>query len=842
MSKDYMTDGKASWITYENPDGATPVDTVNPWESPWNQDTQMAAIVDAGGVAIFRRVFNVNQVTNARIDATALGIFDLWCNGRRVGRIENGETVYDELKPGWTDFNKRVLYYSYDLTPYLREGENILLAAVAPGWYHGRIAIRSYGETHVSFLAAIHLLDKNGDRTIYTDKDWQAAWGGPVRAADIWDGERYDAAQPSYAALSAGEAALAWDAPVTERYDHLFVTPHIGPTVMVRPHLTRTPLTVTIYRGTEDNGTDYGRIHVVRTSENKNAFTLKRGESAVIDLGQDMVGWPTFTVKGPKGTDVLLRVGEMLNDSGSKERGNDNAEGSVYSINYRSAKAKLHYALKGDVNGEAYRPTFSFWGFRYCEITATEDVSFEDFACLVVGSATRETGSIETSHKDVNRLISNIMWGQRGNYLSVPTDCPQRDERLGWTGDTQAFCGTAAYNAVVNGFFHKWLQDMRDSQHETGMYPDVAPYVRVIDFGGTAWADAGIIVPYTMWKMYNDTAIIEEHFESMERYMDWIEASGGNGAAYRYGDWLAYVGTDIPYIALAYYAQNAAYMSAMARAIGKDARADYYADLRVNIGKKFTERFCDEAGNLKNEPNLNSQTAYLLALKVGLLAEANRPTAVAALKQNIIDNGYMLSTGFVGSCILNEILAEFGENDLAYSLLLQTGNPSWLYSVHQGATTIWERWNSYTLATGFGDVGMNSFNHYAYGAVQEWMYRHVAGIETTEDAPGFAHPILQPKPDTRKPGEIPAGQEKITWVKASFDSPVGMITSAWDYTDGFVYDATVPVQSTLHLPVLTDKDTFTVNDKTHRFDAYKTTPDGRAVIIPLAAGTYHITE
>ncbi len=836
MSRDYMTDGKAKWITYAEPEG-TRHETKNPWEKAMGREDQFEPIADMGGIALLRKCFEVSAVKHARIDATSLGIFELYCNGQRVGRRDSdGKLVYDELKPGWTDYRSRVLYYSYDLTPYLHDGENIILAAVAPGWYNGRIAMGTYGETHISFLAAIHLLDAEGDTCIYTDKTWEGAWGSAVRASDIWDGELYDANFPSLPALSTADGAMDWDAVTTEAYDHIYVTPHLGPTIMVRHEMTRTPVSVEIYNGTVDNGSDYGKINVVRRSEGEDCFILKKGETAVIDLGQDMVGFPVYTVKGQQGTSVQLRVGEMLNDSGLISRGNDNPEGSIYSINYRSAKAKSYYVLRGDADGESFCPHFTFFGFRYCEISATDDVAISGFKGLVVGSATRETGRMVTSHKDVNQLISNIIWGQRGNYLSVPTDCPQRDERLGWTGDTQAFCGTAAYNADVDGFFHKWLQDARDSQHESGMYPDVIPHVRVVGFGGAAWSDAGIIVPYTMWKMYADTDIILEHYASMERYMEWLSTTDMAGPNPHYGDWLAYEPTDARYICMAYYALDAMYMAVMSRAIGRADRAEHYDGLYNRLVAHFRATYCDENGELR--PEHRTQCGYLLALRIGLLSEDKRPAAVAALKQKIVDNGYKLSTGFVGSCILNEVLAEFGENNLAYSLLLQTENPSWLYSVHQGATTIWERWNSYTKATGFGDVGMNSFNHYAYGAVQEWMYRHMAGIETTEDAPGFAHPILQPKPDTRTPEELPAGQERITFCKTEFDSPVGLIRSAWDTTDSFVYECTVPVASTLYLPILTESGSYTVNGKVVSFADGALSPCGRCAVIELAAGSY----
>ena len=839
MSKDYMTGGLGKWITYANP---TPVEgeKKNPWENALGRADQFAPIADVGGVALFRKQFTVDGLKAARVDATALGVFDIWVNGRRVGRLdENGVEVFDEMKPGWTDYKERVLYYSYDLAPYLTEGENTLLIAVAPGWWNGRIALGTYGETHISLLAAIHLLDKTGDQTLYTDDTWQAAWGSAIRASDIWDGELYNANYPTLKGLSKGCNCVNWDAVTTESYD-IFVTPHIGPTIMVREGLARKPETIVIYNGTEDNGSDYGKIHVVRESKGEDFFKLAKGESAVIDLGQNMVGWPTFTVKGEKGTTVQIRVGEMLNDSGLESRGNDNPEGSIYTINYRSAKAKAYYVLKGADEGEYYCPTFTFFGFRYLEITATEDVEFTGLICPVIGSATRETGKMETSHPVVNQLISNIIWGQRGNYLSVPTDCPQRDERLGWTGDTQAFCGTAAYNAMVDGFFHKWLQDARDSQNEAGVYPDVIPTVRVVGFGGAAWSDAGIIVPYTMWKMYGDVAILREHYESMEKYMGWLEGANMNAPNPHYGDWLAYEGTDARLICVAYYALDCMYMEAMCKALGKADRAEHYKATYKKVRDHFRTLYCDANGELN--PENRTQCGYLLALRIGLLDEDKRPAAVAALKQKIIDNGYKLSTGFVGTCILNEVLAEFGENDLAYSLLLQTENPSWLYSIYQGATTIWERWNSYTKATGFGNVGMNSFNHYAYGAIQEWMYRHIAGIETTEEAPGFAHPILQPKPDTRSPEEIPEGQELIKWAKTSFESVQGLIVSNWDTTDGFTYECTVPVATTLYLPILTDAETYTVNGVEKKFSDGKVCYCGKCLEIELQPGSYTFVQ
>lgn len=827
MKKDEMTNGLGKWIKCPQFDAAV----IPSFQWGTGQNEQHNPIADEGGLGMFARDFEVAGVKRARIDATALGVFDLYINGERV----KAGKVADELKPGWEDYKKHVLYYSYDIAPYLNDGKNTVLAVTAPGWYAGRISFGSYPDAEICFMAGIHIEDSNGKTDIYTDEKWLSFKGGRIRKSDIWDGEYIDFNQPCYRKLSRPDTdRTGWKLSETKVYE-IDITPQVGPAIQVRDFSVK-PQTVTVYEGTKDNGSDFGEINVISESDSAGSFRLKKGQAAVVDFGQNMVGWPVFDISGAKDTSVMVRFGEMLNDSGEKSRGNDNPKGSIYSINYRSAKAKLQCVLSAKEKMHVL-PVFSFFGFRYIEITASDDIEISNLTGAVLGSATKETGHIETSHKKVNKLISNILWGQRGNYLSVPTDCPQRDERLGWTGDTQIFCNTAAYNADVDGFFKKWLRDARDSQSPEGMYPDVIPTVRVVGFGGAAWADAGIVVPYVMMKMYDDRELVAEHFESMEKYMGWLASRGMEGPNPTYGDWLAYEPTDNRYIALAYYAHDAKMMAEMSAAIKKADRAEHYAELYKEIKKNFTERYC-EKGDLK--PEHRSQTGYLLALMTDMLDNEHREAAVKALHGKIVDNGYKLSTGFVGSGILNEILAENGECDLAYSLLLQTANPSWLYSVDQGATTIWERWNSYTIATGFGDVGMNSFNHYAYGSVQEWMYRHVAGIEVDPEAYGFERVILQPTPDTRKPDQIPDGQEKITWVKSHYDSRHGRIESSWSTEDGFRYEAATPVPATLKLPVLTGKDTFTVNGVEHKFSEFE--QSGGRVIITLAPGKYEFIQ
>ena len=792
----------------------------NPWEHKITYEDQIAPLFEGEGLPLFRRTFTVDgPLDAASLTFTALGQVEVWCNGRRVGD--------DEFKPGFTDYNRRALSFTYDLAPYLVTGENCLLAILSGGWWVGRISFGSFGKHPPAFIAALTYTDAAGAHTVVTDEAWDARIGGPVLLGDIWDGEVYDARRCSFARLSQpGPVCGEWKKPTPFTGFTGEVSPHIGPTIGVREGLSRTAVSYTLYAGTKDNGSDFGEIVPLYLGASM-PRRLMPGQTLILDLGQNMVGRLRVSVRGAAGTALLIRYAEMCNDSGEKSRGNDGAKGSIYTANYRSAKAKNKYFLGGDAAGEDYAPTFTFFGFRYVELTADAPVELKSLVAEVIGSRVRETGYLETSNPEVNQLISNILWGQRGNYFSVPTDCPQRDERLGWTGDTQVFCRTAAYNGDVYDFLRKWMQDMRDSQSEAGAYPDVAPRVRVVGEGAAAWGDAGIIVPHTMYTMYGDPTIIEENFTSMEKYMEFLASRGMAGPIARYGDWLAYEPTAKEYISVVYYAYDARLMAEMADVISRPDRAAHYRELLGKITAHFRTTYMPDG-----ELTETSQCAYVLALAHDLLPEDKREAAKATLLQKLRDNGYRLSTGFIGTAHLAETLSAIGAPGMTYSLLLQTENPSWLYSVRQGATTVWERWNSYTLATGFGNVGMNSFNHYAYGCVCAWMYRCMAGIDTAE--PGFAHILLHPQPDLRTDDELPAGQTRITHVNAAFDAPTGRIETSWSTEAGDLrFTATVPVAATLHLP-LCGKTAYTVNGEAKQADTVK---DGCAVI-ELAPGSY----
>ncbi|MHB9056795.1 MAG: family 78 glycoside hydrolase catalytic domain [Paludibacteraceae bacterium] len=583
----------------------------------------------------------------------------------------------------------------------------------------------------------------------------------------------------------------------------------IGQPVRVRPELKQLPKAVTVYNGIAPSGTTYGEVTVVNAITNPGSISLQKGETAIFDFGQNFVGWIKFKVKGTSGTKLTGRFAEMLNDSGDAARGNDNAKGTLYLKNLRSAKATLLYILNGNAEGEIYSPSMTYFGFRYCEISATDDIVIESMTGEVVGNTNEENSAFTTNNALVNKLYSNVVWGQRGNFLSVPTDCPQRDERLGWMGDTQIFSRAATYNADVASFFHKWINDVRDSQQADGTYPSVVPDNWSVGYGRTAWAEAAVIVPWNMYQMYADTDILRDHYTSMERFMNWLSTQQFDGYLYnggntQYGDWLAYENTDARFISVAYYAYMARLMEKISKVLSQNSGDLYaqnvtkYNSLYNNIKAEFQKRYVSTRSGLLI---VSTQTAYLLALANDLFQTPEvTQKAINFLVDKIKNNGNKLSTGFVGTGILNQTLSKAGVSDMAYTLLLQRNNPSWLYSVDQGATTIWERWNSYTIANGFGDPAMNSFNHYSYGAVSEWMYRYMAGIEVDENNPGFKHFILQPNPDTR---DLQSA-ERITYVDATYGSFYGSVKSKWEQkTDGsYTYSVTVPANTSATLYIL----------------------------------------
>ncbi|MFI6263848.1 family 78 glycoside hydrolase catalytic domain [Micromonospora sp. NPDC051006] len=703
-------------------------------ENPFGAGTPTAGGLRVGGDAeamltaldanpLLRRGFRVDgEIARARIYATALGVYQLSLNGQRVGD--------HELAPGWTDYDKRVQYQTYDVTRQLRPGDNALGALLGDGWYAGSIAwfgTDNYGSRpHLSAQLVIDYTDGRTE-TIGTDGGWRAT-PGPFRQSDLIHGESYDARR-----LPAG-----WDAP---GFDDSGWSP----------------------ASVDDTGAT-GRIVAqvdppVRVVQElpARALTQPTPGTWIFDLGQNMVGKVRLKLDGPAGATVRLRHAEVLNP-----------DGTAYTANLRSARATDLYTLRGG-GAEVYQPTFTFHGFRYVELTGypgTPDLS--TVTGLVMHTDGELTSEFETSNPMVNQLHSNITWGQRGNFLSIPTDTPARDERLGWTGDINVFAETATFNMDSLTFLSKWLQDLRDAQSANGAYPDVAPRACCGD-GATGWADAGITVPYTLWQRYGDTRVVEEHYPSMVRYASWLESTSSGNRRTNAGPYLDWLNLDDPtpagVIGTAYYAYSIRLLAELAGALGRDADAARYIALAGDIAQAFVDAYVSADGTVQGD----SQTGYVLAIGMGLLPEPLRAKAADRLVDNVRRHDWHLSTGFLGTPDLLPALSDTGHLDVAYRLLLNDTYPSWGYEIAKGATTIWERWNSIMPDGSFGDVSMNSFNHYAYGAVGDWMYRTVAGIQPDPDHPGYAHLTFAPQPGGG-----------LTSARASYRSMYGVIGSDWD--------------------------------------------------------------
>lgn len=788
-------------------------------EDAWDKSSFIsvgeAAPEKGGGVPIFRKEFSAQkQIKSAVLYSTALGNYDVYINGERVGELmEDGTTVYDELKPGYTDMGLRVQYQSYDVTHLLNsDGLNTVSAVVANGWWNNAVNGSVWGGTEQtrSFRAQLCIVYGDGSSEIIpTDTSWKASYGGPVMYGDIFNGEYYDAnADDSW--KENGYDDSGWGQAAVYEHDPELAAQR-GQRLTVRDELDLSAVSATVYEGAvgADNQ-QYGVINTRAVYSGSEPFELKKGQTAVIDFGQNFAGWAEIDAEGAKGTQITLKYGEMLNDeNGLRSRGNDGPEGSVYLANLRGAEATDIYTMSGE-GIESYHPSYTYHGFRYLSVTASEDITIHNAAGKVLTSVENVTGKLYTSNALVNRLYSNSLWGQYSNYVSIPSDCPQRDERQGWGADTWVFSITGAYNADTYGFMSKWMQDMQNAQQRQngdseGDYGVTAPYWFGARWRSVGWADAAVIVPYNMYKMYGDSSIIEENYESMQKYVDvylYKSHPVGRGNERDYGDWLydELNTTELKqYLGTAFMAWDYLMMADMAEILGKDDDAAKYRGWYDEVKEYFNETYVDEDGNLiipGQDSSIGIQpTAYLYALKVGLLPdEASVQKNLDALVERIEGNDNKLETGFLGTAVLLQTLTDLGRGDVAYKLLLQRGYPSWLFTVDQGATTFWERWNSYSLENGFGDVSMNSFNHYSFGVVAEWMYSYMAGIMPDMAQPGFKHTILQPLTDSS--GEI-------TFTDSSYDSAYGLIESNWEVNGSETsYSFTVPANTTatLYLP------------------------------------------
>ncbi len=725
-----------------------------------------------------RRRFALDtEIISARLYITSLGVYECSINGHVISP--------DVLAPGWTDYKQRIQYNVYDVTELLARGDNIIGAILGDGWACGRVgwgARQQYAD-RPQLCAQLEIKLASGRTlTILSDKSWKMSFG-PTLDNDMLMGEAYDARLDM----------PGWDAAG-------FNDAHWRPVAVFDTPAARLVAT---------NGPTVRRIQEIAPIAEP---TIKRdftGSVAVYDLGQNMVGRVRLRGSAPAGTTVTLRFAEVLNP-----------DGTVYTANLRTARATDYYTFKGE-GEEIWEPRFTFHGFRYVEVANYPGEYTKDtITGVVLHSAMAQTGHFECSDPTINQLQSNILWGQKGNFVDVPTDCPQRDERLGWTGDIQAFIGTATFNLNVAGFMAKWLRDVGDAQSPAGSVPAVVPnQPPLMDDGGPAWSDAAVICPWTLYLAYGDMRILEENYVMMTRFMDSLIASSPDCIRCApnfigwpgFGDWLS-INAETPrdLIGTAYFAYDALLMSRIADVLGKRRDAANYRRLFNEIKSAFADRYLvggqgapkDEVasemrrgmdsndtivrGNLQAVDygavessvfNTNvfqpTQTSYVLALHFDLLPKRLRTAAAAELVRDIERRDMHLSTGFVGAPFLSHALSDAGQINTAYTLLHQKTWPSWLYSVTKGATTIWERWDGFTDERGFQDASMNSFNHYAYGSIGAWMYRVISGFDIDPENPGYKHAVLRPQPGGG-----------LTHASASLDTAYGELSSAWRFDDG----------------------------------------------------------
>ena len=749
--------------------------TTDDWHARWIQSAIVGGARTAAPAPYFRRSFNlVGEIKKARLYVTALGLYECHINGMRIGD--------SFFRPGRTDYQKRLQYDTFDVTSNIRTGENVLGAILGDGWYCGHTGSmdrQRYGDRPALLAQLETTLSDGSILRIVSDESW--CWSaGPILENDLLMGEAYDArlelmgwADPGYDERVWQDALLASE-PKVELVSP--PNPPVRTVVEIRPVAEPAKITQERY---------------------------------IFDLGQNIAGRVRLRgITGGRGHTIRLRYAEMLK-----------RDGELYTENLRSARATDYYTLSGLENRESsWEPRFTYHGFRYVEVSNLPK-NFAPTRDTITGVAlqsdTSPTGEFSCSEPLLNQLQRNILWSQRGNFVEIPTDCPQRDERQGWTGDAQIFIREACFNMDVAGFFAKWQDDLADAQRGDGAVPGVVPDTGIVhdlrpEFqahpgdAGPAWSDAIIICPWTIYRCYGDKRILERHYEELKLYLRYLESISANLIRSHFlhnlwggfGDWLAMdclganhlTPTPKDLIGTAYFARVVGYVSDIAHVLGREEESFQYSALRRRITEAFNREFVTPNGRLQG----NNQTSYLIALAFDMLPEDKRENALLHLLKCFEWSKWHLSTGFVGTPLVCTTLSRFGRVEEAYRVLLQKTYPGWLYSVLQGATTIWERWNSYSQETGFGPVGMNSFNHYAYGAIGEWMVTTIAGIDLDPEVPAYKRSLIRPRPGGG-----------ITSARARLLTPYGNLVTDWHFEDAvFILNVVIPpnTDSTICLP------------------------------------------
>jgi alpha-L-rhamnosidase len=740
----------------------------------------------------YRKDFRAGRsVSRATLYVSALGLAEMHLNGKRVGD--------GYFEPGWADYRRRVHYRAHDVTALMRRGDNRLGAIVAEGWYAGYVGYgllvgygpnktgrNFYGRTP-ALRAQLEIEYGNGSREVVgTDPTWEVTADGPFREADLIMGEAYDARleSPDWAVTGGGKA-WRWEKAVRAEANG---------SLRAAFHDTLGPREVELGFQAPGSMVAYTAPPIRVTQELKAQRILEPKPGVyVFDLGQNIAGIVRLKVKAPGGTRVQIRHGEMVHP-----------DGRLMTENLRRARATDFYTLRGDAQGETWQPRFTYHGFQYVELTGLPaKPGLDAVTGLVLHNDTPLVGEFACSDEVMTRFWKNTQWTQRANFVEMPTDCPQRDERLGWMGDAQIYARTATYNADVAAFFTKWLDDVVEAQRDFGPYPDYCPYPMAHgepkQTWGTAWTDAGVICPWTIWRVYGDTRVLERMWPSLTRFMEWRKLRApdfrGRKDGNSWGDWLnVKETTPLEFVDAAYFALDARLMAEMAAAIGRESEAGAYRQLHESIRGVFQADYLKPDGKMA----VDTQTAYALAIGFRLVPDEQVPGLAATLAGKIESNDTRMRTGFLGTKSLLPALTAGGQHDLGVRLFQSRRFPSWGYEVVNGATTVWERWDSYTKEFGFNgadgnqNASMNSFSHYSFGAVMEWGFRNLAGIDALE--PGYRRIAIAPRPPSAKAGLDPA---PLSWVKASYDSIRGRISSAWRREgDRWILEVSIPANTT----------------------------------------------
>ena len=730
------------------------------------------------------------DISKARLYISSHGLYQVEINGKRIGD--------QEFTPGWTSYDTRLQYQTYDVVGELKPGKNVIGIILGDGWFRGNLGwVENKGiwGTEVAGIAEMIVQYSSGKTEILSTGETWKTTTGPILESDIYNGELYDANKELVGWSKPGYDDSDWKpVKVSEISKKKLIAPE-GPPVRIINELEAVSI-------------------------------RKVGDEWMVDMGQNMVGWIRIKAKGKKGDVLTLKHAEVLDK-----------EGNMYYTNLRSAKQTNTFYLKGG-GEEVFEPHFTFQGFRYVMVSGYPGtLTSDDIRGMVIHSDMEPSGTFTCSDPLINQLQHNIVWGLKGNFLDVPTDCPQRDERLGWTGDAQVFAPTACFNVDAASFYTKWLKDLAADQEENGAIGNVIPDI-LGGGGATGWADAGVVIPWVVYLNYGDVKVLENQYESMKKWIGYMKESAGDDfiwtERWHYGDWLsfddskssymgAYTTTDL--IATAYYSYSSAIVAKVATVLGRDEEATYYSDISQKVAKAFNEEFVTPNGRLV----AHTQTAYTLALGFGLLDEETAAKSANHLARDVEQFGH-ITTGFLGTPLISLTLTNQGRNDLAYQLLNRKEYPSWLYPVTMGATTIWERWDGQKPDSTFQDPGMNSFNHYAYGAIGKWLYQVVAGIGIDADNPGYKHVIINPRPGGG-----------LTSAKATHESMYGIIASGWVLEgETLTMEVEVPANTsaTIHIPGKTGE--ISINGEGLEDSAIDHQEKEGAVVAKTGSGNYTI--